>query len=112
MRELLLRFTPLVEAASLDDFYLDLTGCRPLHGRPFQAAERMKAAVRAETGLSVTVAVAANKLVAKVASDLAKPDGILEVWRGCEAAFLRPLPVGRCPASDRAPRRRCASSTW
>jgi DNA polymerase-4 len=94
---LLLRFTPLVEAASLDDFYLDLTGCRPLHGPPLQAAERMKVIVRAETGLSVTVAVAANKLLAKVASDLAKPDGLLEVRRGCEAEFLRPLPVGRLP---------------
>ena len=97
VRELLLRFTPLVEAASLDDFYLDFTGCRPLHGRPLQAAERMKSLVRAETGLSVTAAVAANKLVARVASDLAKPDGLLEVWRGCEAAFLRPLPVGLLP---------------
>ena len=97
VRELLLRFTPVVEAASLDDFYLDFTGCRPLHGRPLEAAERMKATVRAETGLTVTAAVAANKLVAKVASDLAKPDGLLEVWRGCEAAFLRPLPVGRLP---------------
>jgi DNA polymerase-4 len=97
VHELLLRFTPLVEAASLDDFYLDLTGCRPLQGPPLQAAERMRAMVRAETGLSVTAAVAANKLLAKVASDLAKPDGLLEVRRGCEAAFLRPLPVGRLP---------------
>jgi DNA polymerase-4 len=97
VRELLLRFAPRVEPASLDDFYLDFTGCRPLHGRPFQAAERMKAVVLAETRLSVTAAVAANKLVAKVASDLAKPDGLIEVWRGCEAAFLRPLPVGRLP---------------
>jgi len=97
IRAILLRFTPLVETASLDDFYLDLTGCRPLNGPPLQAAERMKAAVRSETGLSVTVAVAANKLVAKVASDLAKPDGILEVWRGRETAFLRALPVVRLP---------------
>ena len=97
VRKLLLRFAPLVEAASMDDFYLDFTGCRPLHGRPLQAAERMKCAVRAETGLTVTVAVALNKLLAKVASDLAKPDGLIEVRRGCEAAFLRPLPVGRLP---------------
>jgi len=97
VREILLRFTPLVEAASMDDFYLDFTGCRPLHGRPLQAAERMKSVVRAETGLSVTAAVASNKLLAKVASDLAKPDGLIEVRRGCEAAFLRPLPVGRLP---------------
>ena len=95
--EILRRFAPVVEAASPDDFYLDLTGCRLLHGPPLQAAERMKAAIRAETGLNVTIAAAGNKLVAKVASDLAKPDGLIEVWRGCEAAFLRPLPVDRLP---------------
>jgi DNA polymerase-4 len=97
VRELLLRFTPLVEAVSLDDFYLDFTGCRPLNGRPFEAAERMKATARAEARLSITAAVAGNKLVARIASDLAKPDGLIEVWRGCEAAFLRPLPVERLP---------------
>ena len=97
VRELLLRFTPLVEAASPDDFYLDFTGCRLLNGRPFQAAERMKAMVRAETRLSITAAVAGNKLVARVASDVAKPDGLIEIWRGSEAAFLRSLPVGRLP---------------
>ena len=109
VRELLLRFTPLVEAASLDDFYLDFTGCRALHGRPLQAAERMKATVRAETGLNVTAAVAANKLVAKVGSELAKPDGLLKSGADARRRSCGRCRSGGCPASARARRRRCAS---
>jgi DNA polymerase-4 len=94
---ILRRFAPVVQAVSLDDFYLDLTGCRRLHGPLLPAAERMKFDVRAETDLSVTIGIAANKLVAKIASDLARPNGILEVGRGTEAAFLRNLPVETLP---------------
>lgn len=97
VHDILRRFTPLVEAMSLDDFYLDLTGCRRLHGSPLRAAEKIKETVLSQTGLNVSIGVAANKLVAKVASGLAKPNGVLEVWRGCEAAFLRPLPVEKLP---------------
>ena len=97
----------------MDDFYLDFTGCRPLHGRPLQAAERMKCAVRAETGLTVAVAVALNKLLAKVASDLAKPDGLHRSparMRGGVPAAAAGRAIAR--RRGRAPRRRCASSTW
>ena len=97
VHEILLRFTPLVQAVSLDDFYLDMTGCHRLHGRPLTAAERIRLTVHAETGLSVSIGIASNKLVAKVASDFAKPNGVVEVWPGCEEAFLRPLPVEKLP---------------
>lgn len=97
VHEILLRFTPSVEVMSLDDFYLDLTGCRRLHGPPLEAAEAIKRTVAEETRLSVSIGVASNKLVAKVASGLAKPNGILHVLTGSEEAFFRPLPVEKLP---------------
>lgn len=97
IRRVLDRFAPLVEVASLDDFYMDFTGCRRAQGLPLVAAERLRKAVLDEVGLHVTVGIAANRTVAKIASDLAKPRGVMEVWRGCEAAFLRGLPVDRLP---------------
>jgi len=97
VRAVLDRFAPAVEAVSVDDFYLDLTGCRRLHGMPIDAAGKIRAAVEAETGLSVSIGIAENKLTAKVASGFAKPAGIVEVWRGYEAAFLRPLPIRKLP---------------
>lgn len=97
IEEILRRYAPRVEATSLDDFYMDFTGCRPLHGAPIEAAEKMKLEVRERTGLNVTVGVASNPTLAKMASELGKPNGVLEVWRGREAAFLRNLPVERLP---------------
>ena len=61
-------FTPLVQAVSLDDFYLDLTGCRRLHGPLFSAAEKIKQAVHEHTGLNVSIGVSSNRLVSKVGS--------------------------------------------
>ena len=89
------RFTPAVEGISLDEAFLDLTGTERLFGDPARTAERLRQAVRAETGLAVSVGMAPVKLVAKIASDLAKPDGLLVVPPGQVAAFLEPLPVGR-----------------
>ena len=91
------RFTPIIQRTSLDDFYLDLTGCRRLHGHPFAAADKIKRTVHRETGLPVSIGVASNKLVAKIASGLAKPDGILRVNPGNEAAFLRHLQMKKLP---------------
>jgi len=89
------RFTPAVEGISLDEAFLDLTGTERLWGDPARTAERLRREVRAETGLAVSVGLAPVKLVAKIASDLAKPDGLLVVPPGQVAAFLAPLPVGR-----------------
>ena len=89
------RFTPAVEGISLDEAFLDLTGTERLWGDPARTAERLRREVRAETGLAVSVGLAPVKLVAKIASDLAKPDGLLVVPPGEVAAFLAPLPVGR-----------------
>jgi len=89
------RTTPLVEGLSLDEAFLDLTGTERLLGSPRQACERLRALVRSETGLVVSVGIAPSKLVAKIASDLAKPDGLLEVEPAGVREFLDPLPVWR-----------------
>ncbi|HBZ68687.1 MAG TPA: DNA polymerase IV [Deltaproteobacteria bacterium] len=89
------RFTPRVEGLSLDEAFLDLTGTERLLGPAAEVGRRLRAAVREETGLVVSVGIAPVKLVAKIASDLAKPDGLLEVRPREVEAFLAPLPVGR-----------------
>jgi DNA polymerase-4 len=89
------RFTPLVEGLSLDEAFLDVTGTERLFGPALEVARALRVAVRAETGLAVSVGIAPVKLVAKIASDLAKPDGLLAVEPGEVVSFLSPLPVGR-----------------
>lgn len=92
---ILAHYSPTLEPLSLDEGYLDYTGCERLFGAPLAAAEAIQRRVAAELGLDVSVGVAACKAVAKVASDLAKPAGLLQVLPGREAEFLAPLPVGR-----------------
>ncbi len=92
---ILRRYTPLVEPISIDEAFLDVTGSAALFGDGPKIAALIKSAVRADVGLTASVGVAANKLVAKVASDLRKPDGLVVVPAGEEAAFLAPLPIGR-----------------
>jgi DNA polymerase-4 len=87
--------TPLVEPISLDEAFLDVTGTAHLFGGVEACARDLKRAVRDEVGLVVSVGIASNKLCAKVASDLRKPDGFVIVPRGGEAAFLAPLPLRR-----------------
>ena len=88
-------FTPLVEPLSLDEAFLDVTGSRALHGTGVEIARRIKARIRDEVGLTASAGVAPNKFVAKIASDLEKPDGLVVVDPGQEAAFLRDLPLRR-----------------
>ena len=89
------RFTPQVEPISIDEAFLDVTGSRELFGDGETIAGSIKAAVRGEVGLTASVGVATTKLVAKIASDLRKPDGLVVVRPGDEAAFLAPLPISR-----------------
>jgi len=93
--EIFRRFAPRVEGLSLDEAFLDLTGTERLLGPASEVGRRLRAAVHEETGLVVSVGIAPVKLVAKIASDLAKPDGLIEVRPGEVEAFLAPLPVGR-----------------
>lgn len=87
------QITPLVEPLSIDEAFLDVSGARRLHGSPAEIAWTIRERVRAETGLTCSIGVAATKYVAKVASSRAKPDGMLVVPAADTVAFLHPLPV-------------------
>src|SRR3712207_2397117 len=87
--------TPLVEGLSIDEAFLDVRGMRRIAGAPVEIAARLRRRVLDEVGLPITVGVATTKYLAKVASALAKPDGLLEVRAGTELEFLHPLPVER-----------------
>jgi DNA polymerase IV len=89
------RYTPLVEPLSLDEAFLDVTASRRLFGDGVAIARRIREDVRREVRLTASAGVAASKFVAKVASDLGKPDGLVVVPPGDEAAFLAPLPIER-----------------
>jgi len=89
------RFSPLVEPISLDEAFLDLSGTERLLGVPRVAGEALRRAVREELDLAVSVGIAPTKMVAKIASDEAKPDGLCEVLPEGVRDFLDPLPVGR-----------------
>jgi DNA polymerase IV len=92
---ILRRFTPRVEQLSIDEAFLDLAGTEKLAGPPEAVARRIKREITDETRLTASVGLATNRLVAKIASDLRKPDGLVIVEPGDEAAFLAPLPIER-----------------
>jgi DNA polymerase-4 len=87
--------TPLVEGLSIDEAFLDVGGLRHISGTPPEIADRLRREVRERVGLPITVGVARTKFLAKVASGVAKPDGLLVVPPDGELAFLHPLPVER-----------------
>jgi DNA polymerase-4 len=88
-------YTPLVEPIALDEAFLDVEGARRLHGTGPEIAAAIRTRVKADTGLTASVGVATTKLLAKLASDLSKPDGLLVVEPGTELALLHPLGVRR-----------------
>ena len=90
-------FTPKLEMASIDEAYLDLTGTERLHGPPLRAAHSLHESVRQQTELNCSIGIATSRLVAKVASDQAKPNGVLWILPGMEADFLAPLDVRKIP---------------
>ena len=95
--EVLQQFSPSVEMASIDEAYLDLTGSERLHGPAFEAAHKLHESVRKATNLNCSIGIASARMVAKVASDQAKPNGILWIVPGQEAGFLAPLDVRKIP---------------
>lgn len=98
---ILSRFSPVVEMASIDEAYLDLSGTSRLHGPPLAAAHTLLTEIGARTGLPSSAGLARTRLVAKVASDQAKPRGLVWVPAGAEAKFLAPLGVRRIPGIGR-----------
>lgn len=93
--EVLHRFSPLVEPLSLDEAFLDLTGTERMFGPPEQIGARIKREIREATRLTASVGIAPQKFIAKIASDLRKPDGLVVVGQDEAEAFLSPLPIGR-----------------
>lgn len=92
---ILSEYSPLLEPLSVDEAFLDVTGTERLLGPLLEVARTIKARIRREVDLAASAGVAPNKFLAKLASDLGKPDGLVEVKHGEEAAFLRDLPVER-----------------
>ncbi|MCL0091206.1 DNA polymerase IV, partial [Dehalococcoidia bacterium] len=90
-------FSPSLEPVSLDEVYLDATGFESIYGSVWQMAVAIKQRIRDELGLCSSVGIASCKVVAKIAAELSKPDGLLEIARGEERSFLAPLPIAKLP---------------
>lgn len=101
--------TPLVEPLSLDEAFLDVRGAQRQLGTGPEIGEQLRTRIRVELGLAASVGVAVTKMLAKIASDTAKPDGMFVVEPGTELAFLHPLPVGRLWGVGPATRRKLAA---
>ena len=95
--EVMCGFTPKVEMASIDEACLDMTGTERLHGPPLRSAHALHEAVKTDTGLNCSIGIASARIVAKITSDQAKPNGVLWVIPGQEASFLAPLEVRKMP---------------
>ncbi len=96
-RGVLEQFSPRVEMASIDEAYVDMSGTERLHGPPLRAAHALHEAMRAQTRLNCSIGMGASRLIAKVSSGQAKPNGVLWVLPGEEARFLAPLEVRKIP---------------
>src|SRR5947209_8472149 len=95
--EVLKKFSPQVEMASIDEAYLDMSGTERLHGPPLKAAHQLHQKMKQETQLNCSIGIGVSRLVAKVSSAKAKPNGVLWVVPGQEAKFLAPLDVRDIP---------------
>jgi DNA polymerase IV len=96
-RAVLRDFSPAVEMASIDEAYLDMTGTERLHGPPLRSAHKLHQQMKERTGLNCSIGIGSSRLMAKISSDKAKPNGILYVLSGQEQSFLAPLDVGKIP---------------
>jgi DNA polymerase IV len=91
------RFSPKLEMVSIDEAYVDMTGTERLHGPAMRAAHALHSAMKSETQLNCSIGIGASRLIAKICSDQAKPNGVLWVVPGGEMAFLAPLDVRKIP---------------
>jgi hypothetical protein len=105
-------FTPLVERISIDEAFADVAGCTHLFGSPAEIAGAIRARVRSELGLPISVGVARTKHLAKIASQVAKPDGLVAVDPARELDFLHGLSVELMGASARSRKRGSPKSAW
>ena len=97
VREVLNRFSPKLEMVSIDEAYVDMTGTERLYGPPLHAAHALHRVMKAEINLNCSIGIGTSRLIAKVCSDQAKPNGVLCIVPGGELAFLAPLDVRKIP---------------
>lgn len=97
VKNILKRYAPVIEQASIDEFYMDFTGCRKIYGSPIMFAAHLHKEILRETSLPCSIGIAGNKNVAKIASDFRKPKGVTCVLPGCEKEFLADLAIERMP---------------
>lgn len=90
-------FTPLVETVSIDEAYMDISGCDKLHGSPEEIGIRIKETIRQTAGLTCSIGIAPNKLLAKIASDMQKPDGLTVILPDNAMEFIDKLPIQKVP---------------
>lgn len=105
-RNVLHDFSPAVEMASIDEAYLDMTGTERLHGPPLLSAHKLHIQMKERTGLNCSIGIGSTRLMAKISSDKAKPNGVLYVLPGQEQSFLAPLDVGKIPGVGKVTRAR------
>lgn len=103
-RTVLEMFSPAVEMASIDEAYIDMTGTEKLHGPPLRSAHKLHTVMKEQTGLNCSVGIGTSRLMAKICSDQAKPNGVLYVLPGQEQQFLAPLDVGKIPGVGKVTR--------
>ncbi|MEW6058157.1 MAG: DNA polymerase IV [Bdellovibrionota bacterium] len=94
---LLDHYTPVFEIVSIDEAYLDMTGTESLFGPPSTAAQNLRREIETKTGLTSSIGIGSNRLVAKIAGDHCKPNGLLEIAPGSEGSFLAPLSIAKLP---------------
>lgn len=104
--EVLNRFSPKLEMVSIDEAYVDMTGTERLHGPPLLVAHALHEEMKAATNLNCSIGIGTSRLIAKVCSDQAKPNGVLRILPGGEAAFLAPLDVRKIPGVGRVMEKR------
>lgn len=97
VREVLEKYAPTVAPASIDEFFMDFSGCDYVYRTPRQAAGTARRAMRQELGLPASCGLATNRTLAKIACEMAKPDGLICVFAGAEEDFLSPLPLSAVP---------------
>ncbi len=95
--KILEKYFPVVQQTSIDEFYLDFTGCEKIYGDAFLFAQRIQSEIWLQLGLPCSIGIASNKTIAKIASDYKKPKGIVLVPEGKEREFLAPLPIEKIP---------------
>ena len=106
VRTVLQDFSPALEMASIDEAYVDMSGTEKLHGPPLLSAHKLHQQMKERTGLNCSIGIGASRLMAKICSDQAKPNGVLYVPPGTEQPFLAPLDVGKIPGVGKVTRAR------